>query len=121
LRGKRPVNVALDALADPDVLLNGTRESPEQPEAIVNRAADMALVEQALLQLPMHLRAAATLRFIEGRSHPEIAEILNQPIGTVKSHVHRAVRVLRRILGPQFDHMSTRPITPLEKSTDALS
>jgi RNA polymerase sigma-70 factor (ECF subfamily) len=103
LRGKRPINVALDALADPDALLNkDTREGPEQPEAIVNRAADMALVEQALLRLPMHLRAAATLRFIAGHSHPEIAEILNQPIGTVKSHVHRAVRVLRRILGPQL-------------------
>jgi DNA-directed RNA polymerase specialized sigma24 family protein len=49
-----------------------------------------------------HLRAAATLRFIEGRSHPEIAEILDQPIGTVKSHVHRAVRILRRSLGPQI-------------------
>ena len=76
------------------------KKGPDQPEAIVDRAADMVLVEQALLQLPMHLRAAATLRFIEGRSHPEIAEILNQPIGTVKSHVHRAVRILRRILGP---------------------
>ena len=30
------------------------------------------------------------------------AEILGQPIGTVKSHVHRAVRILRRILGPQL-------------------
>ena len=49
---------------------------------------------------------AATLRFIEGRSHPEIAEILNQPIGTVKSHVHRAVRILRRILGPQIGRIS---------------
>ncbi|MBV8642848.1 MAG: sigma-70 family RNA polymerase sigma factor, partial [Candidatus Eremiobacteraeota bacterium] len=101
LRSKRPTNVALDALADPDALLNETQEGPDQPEQIVDRAADMVLVEQALLQLPMHLRAAATLRFIEGRSHPEIAEILNQPIGTVKSHVHRAVRILRRILGPQ--------------------
>jgi len=101
LRSKRPTNVALDALADPDALLNETQEGPDQPEAIVDRAADMVLVEGALLSLPMHLRAAATLRFIEGRSHPEIAEILNQPIGTVKSHVHRAVRILRRILGPQ--------------------
>ena len=101
LRSKRPTNVALDSLADPDALLNETQEGPDQPEMIVDRAADMILVEQALLQLPMHLRAAATLRFIEGRSHPEIAEILNQPIGTVKSHVHRAVRILRRILGPQ--------------------
>ena len=106
LRAKRPTNVALDALADPDALLSGTGEGPDQPEQIVERGTDMALVEQALLQLPMHLRAAATLRFIEGRSHPEIAEILHQPIGTVKSHVHRAVRILRRILGPQVGRLA---------------
>ena len=102
LRSKRPTNVALDALADPDALLRESNEGPPQPEAIVEQNTEVALVEQALLQLPVHLRAAATLRFIEGRSHPEIAEILNQPIGTVKSHVHRAVRILRRILGPQI-------------------
>ncbi len=108
LRTKRPVSVALDALADPDALLSGVEESrPQQPESIVEQNADVALVERALLQLPMHLRAAATLRFIEGRSHPEIAEILQQPIGTVKSHVHRAVRILRRILGPQVGRISS--------------
>jgi RNA polymerase sigma-70 factor (ECF subfamily) len=115
LRSKKPTSVALDALADPDALLSGTGEGPEQPEAIIERGTDMALVEQALLQLPMHLRAAATLRFIEGRSHPEIAEILNQPIGTVKSHVHRAVRILRRILGPQLGR-----IAPTGDSTHAM-
>lgn len=115
LRSKRPTNVALDALADPDALLNETQEGPDQPEAIVERGTDMALVEQALLQLPMHLRAAATLRFIEGRSHPEIAEILDQPIGTVKSHVHRAVRILRRILGPQIGR-----VVPSGESANAM-
>jgi RNA polymerase sigma-70 factor (ECF subfamily) len=107
LRSKRPTNVALDSLADPDALLNNTQEGPEQPEQVVERGTDLELVEQALLQLPMHLREAATLRFIEGRSHPEIAEILDQPIGTVKSHVHRAVRILRRILGPQVGRIVT--------------
>ena len=116
LRSKKPTNVALDALADPDALLRETGEGPAQLEAIVERDADMALVEKALLQLPMHLRAAATLRFIEGRSHPEIAEILDQPIGTVKSHVHRAVRILRRILGPQIGR-----IIPQGASVHALS
>jgi RNA polymerase sigma-70 factor, ECF subfamily len=106
LRSKRPTNVALDALADPDALLRESHEGPPQPETIVEQNAEVALVERALLQLPMHLRAAATLRFIEGRSHPEIAEILNQPIGTVKSHVHRAVRILRRILGPQIGRIA---------------
>ncbi len=115
LRSKRPTNVALDALADPDALLNNTQEGPEQPEQIVERGTDLELVEQALLQLPMHLRAAATLRFIEGRSHPEIAEILNQPIGTVKSHVHRAVRILRRILGPEVGR-----IAPTEEPANAV-
>ena len=126
LRSKRPTNVALDALADPDALLNNTQEGPEQPEQIVERGTDLALVEQALLQLPMHLRAAATLRFIEGRSHPEIAEILNQPIGTVKSHVHRAVRILRRILGPQVgriayeDRPGVPPDGPQEETVHAV-
>jgi RNA polymerase sigma-70 factor (ECF subfamily) len=113
LRSKRPTNVALDALADPDALLNNAGEGPDRPEDIIERGVDMQLVEQALLQLPMHLRAAATLRFIEGRSHPEIAEILNQPIGTVKSHVHRAVRVLRRILGPQIGRIPSNGETAL--------
>lgn len=106
LRSKRPTNVALDALADPDALLRESNEEPPRPETIVEQNAEVALVEKALLQLPMHLRAAATLRFIEGRSHPEIAEILHQPIGTVKSHVHRAVRILRRILGPQIGRIA---------------
>jgi RNA polymerase sigma-70 factor, ECF subfamily len=108
LRSKKPPSVALDALADPDAILRGSHEGPARPESIVERNADMALVERALLGLPVHLRAAATLRFIEGRSHPEIAEILGQPIGTVKSHVHRAVRILRRVLGPQIGRTLTQ-------------
>ena len=118
LRSKRPTNVALDALADPDALLRESHDGPVRPETIVEQNAEVALVERALLQLPVHLRAAATLRFIEGRSHPEIAEILHQPIGTVKSHVHRAVRILRRILGPQIGRIA---VEEEEGATHALS
>ena len=75
LRSKRPTNVALDAPPTP-TLLNETQEGPDQPEAIVDRAADMVLVEQALLQLPCTC-AAATLRFIEGRSHPRSRRFFN--------------------------------------------
>ena len=94
----------------PTRILRESNEGPPQPETIVEQNTEVALVERALLQLPMHLRAAATLRFIEGRSHPEIAEILHQPIGTVKSHVHRAVRILRRILGPQIGRFATEGV-----------
>jgi RNA polymerase sigma-70 factor (ECF subfamily) len=119
LRSRRPTNVALDAMADPDALLRESQDGPLRPETIVVQNAEVALVERALLQLPMHLRAAATLRFIEGRSHPEIAEILNHPIGTVKSHVHRAVRILRRILGPQIGRVALE--TEGDTSDHALS
>src|ERR1700692_3116189 len=51
LRSKKPTNVALDALADPDAFLRDSQEGPAGPEAIVERDADMALVEKALLQL----------------------------------------------------------------------
>ncbi|HUY11239.1 MAG TPA: sigma-70 family RNA polymerase sigma factor, partial [Candidatus Dormibacteraeota bacterium] len=116
LRSKKPPSVALDALADPDALLRGVGDAPAQPEIVVEQNDEVALVERALLALPTHLRAAATLRFIDGRSHPEIAEILKQPIGTVKSHVHRAVRILRRILGPQLGRLVND-----EEMSDALS
>src|ERR1700680_3312139 len=43
LRSKRPTNVALDALADPDVLLNETQEGPDQPEPIIERGTDLEL------------------------------------------------------------------------------
>jgi len=88
LRSKRPTNVALDALADPDALLRNSEEHrPLQPETIVEQNADVAAVERALCSCRCICALPATLRFIEGRSHPEIAEILHQPIGTVKSHV----------------------------------
>jgi len=105
LRSKKPTNVALDALADPDAIIHQNNARSETPDEVIQRSDEMAMVERALLNLPVHLRAAATLRFIEGRSHPEIAEILQQPIGTVKSHVHRAVRILRRVLGPQVGRL----------------
>src|SRR5215469_109476 len=44
LRSKRPSNVALDALADPDALLRDSQEGPPQPETIVEQNAEVALV-----------------------------------------------------------------------------
>jgi DNA-directed RNA polymerase specialized sigma24 family protein len=35
------------------------------------------------------------LRHVEGLSYAEVAEALDRPIGTVKAHVHRGVRLLR--------------------------
>src|SRR5580700_6162175 len=46
LRSKRPSNVALDALADPDAILRESHEGPPQPETIVEQNTEIALVER---------------------------------------------------------------------------
>jgi RNA polymerase sigma-70 factor (ECF subfamily) len=58
-------------------------------------------IEQALATLSPEFRAAVVLSDIEGLALPEIAEILGVPIGTVKSRVFRARRLLAETLGNQ--------------------
>jgi RNA polymerase sigma-70 factor (ECF subfamily) len=56
-------------------------------------------LERALQALPEALRSALTLRDVEGFSYKEIAEILEVPLGTVMSRLHRARAALRLALG----------------------
>ncbi len=53
----------------------------------------------AFRQLPPHMGAVAALALIEECPHAEIAKALNISIGTVKSRLFRAVRLLRKKLG----------------------
>ena len=55
-------------------------------------------VQTALARLPEKLQAVAVLAFLEERTQAEIAEMLDVPIGTVKSRVFRATRALRKEL-----------------------
>jgi RNA polymerase sigma-70 factor (ECF subfamily) len=55
-------------------------------------------LDQALRQLPDAERLCVSLCHGAGFSHPEIAESLNLPLGTVKSHVTRGLARLRRSL-----------------------
>lgn len=48
-----------------------------------------------LATLPAAQRLAVELRHVDGLSYAEVAETLDRPIGTVKAHVHRGVRLLR--------------------------
>lgn len=65
------------------------------------------VVNATLMQLPEDLRMALTLREIEGLSYEEIAEVMNCPIGTVRSRIFRARETiagqLRPLLGTSID------------------
>jgi RNA polymerase sigma-70 factor (ECF subfamily) len=57
-----------------------------------------ALVRRAIDLLPPHYRAVVVLRDIEELSNEETARILNEPVSSVKSRLHRARMVLREQL-----------------------
>lgn len=59
-------------------------------------------VNQTLQELPEELRAAITLREIEGLSYEEIASIMNCPIGTVRSRIFRARETIAEKLRPML-------------------
>ncbi|MDR2196097.1 MAG: RNA polymerase sigma factor RpoE [Gallionellaceae bacterium] len=57
-------------------------------------------VNSSLQQLPDELRTALTLREIEGLSYEEIADVMNCPIGTVRSRIFRAREAIAENLRP---------------------
>jgi RNA polymerase sigma factor (sigma-70 family) len=61
------------------------------------RDEDIALVREALSRLPLRKREILILSRFQDLKYREIAELLDCHIGTVKAHVHRAIKDLRRI------------------------
>ncbi|HEY2824693.1 MAG TPA: sigma-70 family RNA polymerase sigma factor [Gemmatimonadales bacterium] len=57
-------------------------------------------IERAIEHLRPEYRSCILLRHVEGRSYEEIAEILELPLGTVKTYIHRARAQLKQALGP---------------------
>lgn len=57
-------------------------------------------VERVLATLPEDLRTAVTLREIDGLSYEEIAEVMDCPIGTVRSRIFRAREAIDKELQP---------------------
>jgi len=68
------------------------------PIAAVFGRLDVEAITGALLALPDDYRAVATLYFTQDFSYQDIAQVLEVPVGTVRSRLHRARRVLRRAL-----------------------
>src|SRR5690606_23511753 len=53
----------------------------------------------AITELPERYRVVVTLYYLEDVSYPEIAEILDLPLGTIKTHLHRGEQRLRQLPG----------------------
>ena len=107
--GRRaPTSTPFDAEESEEFEGAGQLQDMNTPENILMSKQVVEVVSSSLQQLPEDLRTALTLREIEGLSYEEIAEIMNCPIGTVRSRIFRAREMiatnLRPLLGTSNDN-----------------
>ncbi len=66
-------------------------------EVVLNGLTD-DIVKEALEALPEQFRIAVLLADVEGFSYQEISEIVDSPVGTVMSRIHRGRKALQKLL-----------------------
>ncbi len=69
-------------------------EEMDGPLDLLERAEQRALVRQAVASLPPLLRSVVLLVYFQGLKYHEAAEVLDIPVGTVKSRLHAALKKL---------------------------
>jgi RNA polymerase sigma-70 factor (ECF subfamily) len=100
LRRKQRVTLSIDAGRDGDA----TREPLDaseysRPGQGLERAEEERRIQEALNRLSPEHRAVLILKDMEGQKYETMAEVLQVPIGTIRSRLHRARAELREVLG----------------------
>ena len=80
----------------------GRLKDNESPDEVIMGQQLEAVISQAIDVLPLELKAALTLREFEGLSYDEIAEVLECPIGTVRSRIFRAREAIDQKVASQM-------------------
>ena len=89
-RSRRPPGTDVEAEEAEYYEAGGALRDIENPENALFGAELKAVVERAISDLPDDLRTAVTLREFDGLSYEDIAEIMDCPVGTVRSRIFRA-------------------------------
>jgi RNA polymerase sigma-70 factor (ECF subfamily) len=80
----------------------------ETPESTMMSSEIVASVNQTIAALPSELREAISLREMDGLSYEEISDLMNCPIGTVRSRIFRAREVIAEKLKPLIETTNKR-------------
>ena len=81
----------------------GALRDIESPESALFGAELKQVVERAISALPDDLRTAVTLREFDGLSYEDIADIMDCPVGTVRSRIFRAREAIDKQVREQMD------------------
>ncbi|HSK07185.1 MAG TPA: sigma-70 family RNA polymerase sigma factor [Acidimicrobiia bacterium] len=110
---RRPSEVDLGAVEDLYLYRNiGSEESAEAARTTEERVLDglvEADIKKAVEDLPENFRLPVLLADLEGFSYKEIAEILDIPIGTVMSRLHRGRKAMQKSL---WEYAVNRGLVP---------
>lgn len=97
-RRRRGATASVDAIRE----TTGTEPTDDRPESDpayhLQASERQALVQNALNELAEEFRTVIVLREMEGLSYEQIAEMVDVPVGTVRSRIHRARSELREKL-----------------------
>ena len=77
-----------------------TLKSSHNTVEVADQSMSAHLVRKALQKLTPDQRQVILLKFMEGLSNQEVAELLSKPVGAVKALQHRALSTLRELLIP---------------------
>jgi len=89
-RSRRPPGSDVDVADAEHYESGGALRDIENPENALFGNELKAVVERAISGLPDDLRTAVTLREFDGLSYEDIAEVMECPVGTVRSRIFRA-------------------------------
>ncbi len=103
-QGRRPLSI--EPMGEEEggadgLVLNLREDSTPEHNMLAEEIA--RTVERAIGALPEDLRTAITLRELDGLSYEEIAEMMDCPIGTVRSRIFRAREAIDRDLKPLLE------------------
>jgi RNA polymerase sigma-70 factor (ECF subfamily) len=96
-RSKLPQSVPLDTSKD-SAFLELEEDSHEQPEEVFENEERRRELVALVDTLPQRYRQVVSLHYFEDLGYQEIADIFNQPTGTVRVSVHRGIGLLRKAL-----------------------
>lgn len=100
-RQREPQKISQDEVEDFDLYQELKNHDPQfsaTPESIVlDQLVDSDIIE-AIEDLPEQFRLAVLLSDLEGFSYAEMAEIMDVPMGTVMSRLHRGRKALQKRL-----------------------
>ena len=97
-RGRRPRLGLDDAMA----------ERPDPAPPVDRTVTDRLTLDDALARLPDEFRVAVVLRDVQGMDYAQIAEVLDIPIGTVRSRIARGRQALATDLDGNQDRAGQR-------------